>query len=59
MEEYRNIQIVDALGRIVYKHTLFPGVPDLTLSVSSWNKGVYVVQVVANDKISTSKIIVK
>lgn len=51
------IQIIDVLGRVVFKSDLSAGIISEELSVSDLNAGIYVVSVSSNDTVMSKKIV--
>ncbi len=52
------IQIVDAMGRRVYSNE-FNGKSKLRINSSNWEKGIYMIQMISNDEVSSSKIVIE
>lgn len=52
------IQIVDAMGRIVYKNE-FNGKSKLEINSSNWEKGIYMIRMITNDEVSSSMIVIE
>ena len=51
------IQIIDVLGRVVFKYDLSAGIIRGELSVSDLNAGLYVVSVRSNDTVMSKKMV--
>ena len=51
------IQIIDVLGRVVFKSDLSAGIINGELSVSDLNAGLYVASVSSNDTVMSKKMV--
>lgn len=52
------VQISDASGRLLYNKE-FRGKNKLSINSSNWQKGIYLIQVIAESQVSTSKIVIE
>ena len=57
--EYKIIQVVDLLGKVLYSSTLNNGAKNITIDVSSFNKGVHFLKLINEDSQVMKKFIKK
>ena len=57
--EYKIIQVVDLLGKVLYSSTLNNGAKNITIEVSSFNKGVHFLKLINEDSQVMKKFIKK
>ncbi|RZL45228.1 MAG: T9SS type A sorting domain-containing protein, partial [Pedobacter sp.] len=54
-----SLQIMDVAGKIVYKQKIQSNNAALTLNLSGYNKGLYLIQLNTENKVYTEKLVIK